>query len=88
MRRFVKSLALVILLAVLAGAGIVLYDSHDPLYMAHEWIDYGQYHRFDSLIEETGRKYQIDPMLIKAVIWRESSFAQGKVGRNGERGLM
>ena len=31
---------------------------------------------------------QVDPMLIKAIIWRESSFHPEKVGTKGERGLM
>ena len=31
---------------------------------------------------------QLDPMLVKAVVWRESRFDREKVGSAGERGLM
>jgi soluble lytic murein transglycosylase len=71
-----------------AGAAIVLYLSGDPFYTLHEWLAFGRYHRFDAAITEAGKKYNIDPMLLKAVIWRESAFQHYKVGRDGERGLM
>ena len=88
MARFFMRLMVVLLLALLAGVGITLTISNDALYTLHEWIDYARFHRYDAMIEETGRKYHVDPMLIKAVVWRESAFAEDMVGRNGERGLM
>lgn len=44
--------------------------------------------RFDRLIAEASRRYQIDAQLIRAVIWRESDFDPGALGLAGERGLM
>ena len=37
---------------------------------------------------KVGREYDLDPRLIKAVVWRESRFQADMIGRNGERGLM
>jgi soluble lytic murein transglycosylase len=44
--------------------------------------------RFDRFIAEASRRYQIDPHLIRAVIWRESDFDPQALGLAGERGLM
>jgi soluble lytic murein transglycosylase len=44
--------------------------------------------RFDRLIAEASRRYQIDANLIRAVIWRESDFDPAAQGLAGERGLM
>jgi soluble lytic murein transglycosylase len=78
----------VLALAALAAAGIVLWHSADSLYTIQEWLNYSRFSRYDKIIAEVGKKRQIDPMLIKAIIWRESSFHPDKVGKNGERGLM
>ena len=45
-------------------------------------------HRFDKLIAAAASRYQIDPALVKAVIWRESRFDPDARGRAGEMGLM
>ena len=45
-------------------------------------------HRFDAAIAEAAKRYQLDPALIRAVIWRESAFHAGARGRAGELGLM
>jgi len=45
-------------------------------------------HRHDTVIIEAGRRYAVDPALVKAVVWRESRFDAGAVGRAGELGLM
>lgn len=87
MFRFPIKCALIVLLAAATAAGIVACGSSDPLYTLEEWV-IPRYHRYDFLIEKAGRKYQIDPMLIKAVVWRESGFAADMLGKNGERGLM
>jgi len=53
------------------------------------WVyDYWREHRFDAEIAAAGRRYQIEPALIKAVIWRESWFGPDKRGRADEVGLM
>lgn len=88
MKRFVRILFLVLLLAFVAGAGMALYNSKDPAYTLHEWVNPVRFHRYDDFIRQAGTKYRIDPMLLKAVIWRESAFHPEMVGRNGERGLM
>jgi len=51
------------------------------------WL-YWRVHRFDGAIAEAARRYQIDPALIRAVIWRESDFNPDVRGRAGELGLM
>jgi soluble lytic murein transglycosylase len=88
MFRFIRNVILVILLAAMAAALIFICTSDDPLYATQELMSYPRYQRYDDLIRDVGKKYGVDPMLIKAVIWRESSFRPDKVGRNGERGLM
>jgi soluble lytic murein transglycosylase len=62
--------------------------SHDPVYVLRELKDWSDYHRYDALIVKVAREYDLDPRLIKAVVWRESRFQADMVGRNGERGLM
>ncbi|SRR5579862_1696021 len=81
-------LVAVMLLALGAAGGVVLWRSPDSLYTIQEWLNYSRFRRYDDIISEAGRKRQIDPMLIKAIVWRESSFHPEKIGRNGERGLM
>lgn len=50
--------------------------------------DYRREHRFDAVIVAAARRYQIDPALVKAVVWRESRFDPRARGRAGELGLM
>jgi soluble lytic murein transglycosylase len=88
MFRFVRNMVLVLLLAALAAGAYVLCTSADPLYSFQELLGFQRYHRYDGLIREAGKQYAVDPMLIKAVIWRESGFRPEKIGKNGERGLM
>jgi len=45
-------------------------------------------HRFDAAIAEAAKRYQLDPSLIRAVIWKESDFQPDVRGRAGELGLM
>jgi soluble lytic murein transglycosylase len=45
-------------------------------------------HRFNGVIAAAATRYQMDPALIKAVIWQESRFKPGVRGRAGELGLM
>jgi len=88
MFRFIRNVLIVLLLAALVGGGIFIFGSPDSLYALQEIIGYPRYHRYDPLIRQIGTKYGVDPMLIKAVVWRESTFRPNKVGKNGERGLM
>lgn len=43
---------------------------------------------FDAIIIKTAKRHNIDPLLIKALICRESSFDRDAVGGSGEIGLM
>jgi soluble lytic murein transglycosylase len=88
MFRFIRNVLAVLILAPLAGGAIFVCTSPDPLYAFQELVSFPRYHQYDDLIRQVGQKYGVDPMLIKAVIWRESAFRPDKVGRNGERGLM
>ena len=88
MFRFLSKLILLTILAAIAAGGILLYRSPDPLYTAQETIHFTRFHQYDALIETLAQKHGVDPLLVKAVIWRESSFDTKKVGRDGERGLM
>ena len=88
MFRLLRNLLVVTILAALVAAGAVVCISPDPLYAFQELITFPRYHRYDDLIRQVGQREGVDPMLIKAVIWRESAFRADMVGRDGERGLM
>lgn len=45
-------------------------------------------HRYDQVIGEVSRQYDVDPRLVTAVIWAESRFDPSQVGAAGEVGLM
>jgi len=49
---------------------------------------YWRAHRFDAAIAQAAKRYQLEPALIRAVIWRESGFNPAVRGRAGELGLM
>ena len=50
--------------------------------------DYWRERRFDPFILAAARRYEIDPALVKAVVWRESRFDPDARGKAGELGLM
>lgn len=43
---------------------------------------------YDEWILEAARQWNVDPHLVKSVIWRETEFNPKKVGKARERGLM
>ena len=88
MSGFLKRLIIVLALAAFAAASLLLWRSPDPLYTLDSWRAFGRFSDYDSLIADTAAKHGIDPLLIKAVIWRESAFHPDKMGSRGERGLM
>jgi soluble lytic murein transglycosylase len=88
MIRFLFKLILCVLLALAAGFGYLAARSGDPVYTFYEWMSPARFHQYDSLIRSVAIEHHLDPMLVKAVVWRESRFDPRKYGSSGERGLM
>jgi soluble lytic murein transglycosylase len=80
-----------IICALLASAAAIAYlalSSGDPAYTLYEGISPARFHQFDRLIRAVAAEHHLDPMLVKALVWRESRFDPQKFGNAGERGLM
>lgn len=88
MIRFFFKLLICLLLAASVGIGLLAARSGDPLYTLYEWISPARFQQYDQLIRAVAAPNELDPMLVKAVIWRESRFDPQKFGGAGERGLM
>ena len=88
MGRFLVKLIICALLAGAAGLIYLSMRSGDPLYTVYEWISPGRFQQHDALIRTVAAEHQLDPFLVKALIWRESRFDAQKIGTAGERGLM
>ena len=88
MIRFLFKFILCALLAVAAAFAYVAEKSGDPLYAFYEWMSPARFHQYDRLIRSVALEHHLDPMLVKAVVWRESRFDPKKRGSHGERGLM
>jgi len=86
--RFLFKLILCGLLALTTGFACLAVRSGDPLYTFYEWISPARFQQYDGLIRSTATEHHLDPMLLKAVVWRESRFDPHKHGTAGERGLM
>src|SRR5437762_2196136 len=88
MARFGLKLILCLMIALGAGFGYLALRSGDTFYSCYEWISPARFQQYDKLIASVAAEHQLDPMLVKAVIWRESRFDRQKYGTAGERGLM
>src|SRR5215468_1785668 len=88
MIRFLFKLTLCALLAIAAAFAYVAFKSGDPLYAFYEWMSPARFHQYDRLVRTVSAEHHLDPMLVKAVVWRESRFDPKKQGSRGERGLM
>lgn len=88
MFRLLQRLIFLLALAALTAASFVLWRSPDPLYTLQSWQALGRFSAYDTLVTDIGEKHGVDPMLLKAVIWRESAFRADMIGTAGERGLM
>jgi soluble lytic murein transglycosylase len=88
MIQFLFKLILCVLLAIAAAFAYLAVKSGDPLYAFFEWMSPARFHQYDRLIRSVALEHQLDPMLVKAVVWRESRFDPQKRGTHGERGLM
>lgn len=86
--RFVLKLIICALLAAAAGTGYLALRSGDTVYTLHEWLSPARFQQQDALIRAVAAQHRVDPMLVKAVVWRESRFDPQKYGSAGERGLM
>ena len=53
-----------------------------------QWSRWRLDHSQDSHIRAAARRYQVDPALVKAVVWKESRFQPDARGQAGEIGLM
>jgi soluble lytic murein transglycosylase len=88
MIRFFFKLILCALLALGTGFVCLAFRSGDPVYTLYEWASPARFRQYDSLIRSVANEHQLDPMLVKSVVWRESRFDPQKFGSAGERGLM
>jgi soluble lytic murein transglycosylase len=88
MVQFLFKLILCVLLAVAAAFAYLAVKSGDPLYTFYEWMSPARFHQYDGLIRSVALEHHLDPLLVKAVVWRESRFDPKKRGSHGERGLM
>lgn len=88
MSRVVIRVCACLALALILAAGWGFATASDPEYAAYELVFHRRFHRYDGIIREVAARQGIDPMLVKAVIWRESGFQPDKTGLDGERGLM
>ncbi len=86
--RFCFKLILCVLLALATGFGYLAMRSGDPVYTFYEWMSPARFKQYDDLIRSVAMEHHLDPMLVKAVVWRESRFDPKKYGSAGERGLM
>lgn len=52
------------------------------------WREHMREREYETQIVAAAKKYRIDPLLVKAVIWQESRFDRNAKGEAGEIGLM
>jgi soluble lytic murein transglycosylase len=88
MIRLLFKLLICLLLAAGVGIGLLALRSGDPFYTIYEWLSPARFQQYDQLIRAVAAANHLDPMLVKAVAWRESRFDPQKLGAAGERGLM
>lgn len=88
MMRFILKLLICGLLAGAAGTAYLAMRSGDTVYTVYEWVSPARFQQHDALIREIAAQHKVDPMLVKAIVWRESRFDAHKFGSAGERGLM
>jgi len=87
-KRNLRRLIVAFLCAANVALAVVLWRSDDPAYRVQELLALGRYSEHDDLIARAATKYGVDPLLVKAIVWRESRFTTTKYGAAGERGLM
>ena len=86
--RFILKVLICVILAAGAGTAYLAMRSGDIVYTVYELLSPARFGQHDVLIRSVAEEHGVDPMLVKAVVWRESRFDPRKVGTAGERGLM
>src|SRR5437762_11927665 len=84
--RFVFQLILCVLLALAAGFGYLAVRSGDPTYTFHEWMSPARCKQYDRLIRSVAMEHHLDPLLVRAIVSRESRFDPNQYGGSGESG--
>src|SRR5205823_8162199 len=79
MFRFLLKLIICLGLAIAAGLFLLAFRSGDVIYTAYEWVSPARFHQFDNLIRTVAAEHELDPMLVKAVVWRDSRFDPRKI---------
>jgi soluble lytic murein transglycosylase len=77
----VKWRRIFLILIALCGLGIVGGAGY-------LWFAASQGRKFEPEINAAAKRYGVDPLLVKAVIWQETRFHPDRRGRAGEIGLM
>ena len=80
MIRFLFKLIICLLFAAAVGLALFAWRSGDPFYTLHEWLSPARFQQYDRLIHAIATANKLDPMLVKAVVWRESRFDPQKLG--------
>src|SRR5438132_7067336 len=88
MIRFLFKLILCVMLALAAGFAYLALVSGDPFYTFYEWMSPARFQQYDRLIRTVAVEHHLEPMLVKAVVWRESRFHPRTYGSHGERCLI
>ncbi|HEY0370176.1 MAG TPA: lytic transglycosylase domain-containing protein [Chthoniobacterales bacterium] len=86
--RFILKVIICLLLAAGFGTAYLAMRSGDVVYTLYEWISPQRFQQHDAEIRAAAVQNHLDPMLVKAIVWRESRFDTQKFGSAGERGLM
>ncbi|PTY02641.1 murein transglycosylase [Verrucomicrobia bacterium LW23] len=82
MRTFLRNFLIVAVLLLLLVGAVAAW------WLARVKAIHDREHMYDDLIKIVAKEHNVDPLLIRAVIWRESRFARHAQGTSGERGLM
>ena len=85
MIRFFQKVFALVVFAALTAAGLALWTSPDPLYKLQSWLALGRYSTSEALIRDAAEKRGLDPLLVKAMVWRESAFDPTKTGTSSSR---
>lgn len=81
-----KQYATLIMFALIIAAGVIVWLFWKGASAVSSYA--GKNLDYDQIILEAARRNQVDPRLLKAVIWRESRFDPNTEGKAGEIGLM